>query len=797
MTALGKVVRAGVNRRWVQTVVITLATAAAVTSGLLGVGLLVASNAPFDHAFVAQHGAHLSVLTDPEKATTAQLAATRDAAGVAEATGPFAVGQVMIFPPAPPTPEAPPGAPPVPAGQPPADARGPVLTVAARSGPGTGIDRITLTEGRWAQKPDEVVLGAGSGFRMLVGATVTMGQGEDARKVTVVGLARSISDTAAAWMTPAGLTALHPATTGYQMLYRLADAGTASQIDDARDAVTAALPGGAVTSAKSWLTVKQEANDQTSLFVPFLLVFGGLSLLLSVLIVGTVIAGAVGSTIRRIGVLKALGFTPSQVVRAYVAQALIPASIGVVLGVIAGNLIAVPLLARTEDLYGTVALTIAPWVDVVVLVGVLALVTVTASAAAGRAGRLCAVDALAVGRTPAARRGQYAGRVAARLPLPRPVTMGLARPFSAPMRATAMVVAIAFGAAAVTLAAGLATSLHRVQVAADHSGADLVIDAFRGGPPGSEHAPKPGTEPAPADPKQVAAALDAQSGTAHWLGYAETDAVVPGLTGTTSLVEYTENPGWAGYELVSGRWFTRPGEAVVPTEMLRSTDRQLGDSFTLTHDGTSSTLTIVGEVFDPGNNDGLILTQAGTGTTLSAWQVAVTDGTDLGAYADALQKSLDPLALIAHVESTGVDELVIIIDALAGLLTLMLVVVAGLGVLNAVVLDVRDRVHDIGIHKALGMTPRQTLTAVLSSVAAIGLVGGLVGVPAGVVMHGILLPAMGHGAGVELPRIVLTVFGPAQLTVFALGGLLLAAAGALLPAGWAAKTRTATALRTE
>jgi len=36
-----------------------------------------------------------------------------------------------------------------------------------------------------------------------------------------------------------------------------------------------------------------------------------------------------------------------------------------------------------------------------------------------------------------------------------------------------------------------------------------------------------------------------------------------------------------------------------------------------------------------------------------------------------------------------------------------------------------------------------------------------------------------------------------QLAVLALGGLVLAVAGALLPAGWAASTRTATALRTE
>ena len=61
MSALTRVVRSGVSRRWVQTVVIMLATAAAVTAGVLGIGLLVASNAPFDHAFAAQRGAHLTV----------------------------------------------------------------------------------------------------------------------------------------------------------------------------------------------------------------------------------------------------------------------------------------------------------------------------------------------------------------------------------------------------------------------------------------------------------------------------------------------------------------------------------------------------------------------------------------------------------------------------------------------------------------------------------------------------------------------------------------------------------------
>jgi putative ABC transport system permease protein len=41
------------------------------------------------------------------------------------------------------------------------------------------------------------------------------------------------------------------------------------------------------------------------------------------------------------------------------------------------------------------------------------------------------------------------------------------------------------------------------------------------------------------------------------------------------------------------------------------------------------------------------------------------------------------------------------------------------------------------------------------------------------------------------------VYAPWELILLALGGLLIAVAGALGPAGWAARTRTAFALRAE
>jgi putative ABC transport system permease protein len=60
-----------------------------------------------------------------------------------------------------------------------------------------------------------------------------------------------------------------------------------------------------------------------------------------------------------------------------------------------------------------------------------------------------------------------------------------------------------------------------------------------------------------------------------------------------------------------------------------------------------------------------------------------------------------------------------------------------------------------------------------------------------------VLPAMANAADVGVPANLLNVYQPAELAGLALAGLAIAVAGALLPASWAAATRTATALHAE
>jgi putative ABC transport system permease protein len=56
---------------------------------------------------------------------------------------------------------------------------------------------------------------------------------------------------------------------------------------------------------------------------------------------------------------------------------------------------------------------------------------------------------------------------------------------------------------------------------------------------------------------------------------------------------------------------------------------------------------------------------------------------------------------------------------------------------------------------------------------------------------------MGNAAGTGLPASFTHALNPVDLGLLALSGLVIAAAGALLPGTWAARSRTATALRAE
>lgn len=766
LSAIWAAALAGVRRRRLQTAGTIVVVALSTTTLVFGIGLLDASNSMFDDAFEQARGAHATVSFDSAEVTVDQVAATAHAPGVIAAAGPF---QTAVLP----EPHGPDGLP----------IRGRELVVAGRADPGGAMDRLTVTSGRWVRAPGEIVLRGRPAGPARLGATVTS---PGLPSLTIVGFATSMTDRVGGWVTPGQVSALRP--TGLRMLYRFAHAADSPQLQRSLSAATGGLP---VSSYDDYLTVKQEFDREFDELIPFIAVFAVLATALSMFIVGNAVSGAVLAGFRRIGVLKALGFTPAQVTAVYVAMSIGPALLGSAIGLLTGHLLATGMAGHMAAGFELPSAG-GPSLPLETVGGgcVIVLVAVAALVPALRAGRLPATQAINAGTVSVRGRGRRVQKWLARTGLPAPVALGLSLPVARPARTALTFAGLCLGVTAVTLGFGLYRSLMENATAdpEGHTSVSVRLGSGRGaGPRLSE--------------QEVFALLRAQPGTAHVMSYDNLPVTIPGLPSGLQVTMFTGDYGpFLGDILIRGRWFTGPGELVPSEAFLRLHRLDVGDTLTMRVNGGQATARIVGSFAhqDPGRLmlDAASLPDAMSPIDRRPISVIVTPGTDPAEYVARLNASAASDGLIAEVTvpNTGhiADE--------AGLFLVFLltiVVTAAFGVLNSVVLSARERSRDIGVLKAIGMSPRQVVLMMVTSMAALGVLSAAIGVPLGVITH--------HGAAVlagELlhsgtPASWIHVYSWSLVALPAGAGLVIAVLGAWLPAGWAAATNTAHVLRSE
>ncbi|GAA2619981.1 FtsX-like permease family protein [Actinomadura fulvescens] len=754
MRAVWRAARFAVRRRRLQTSIIALVLLLSTATIVMAMGLLTTVDGPYDRAFAQQHGAHLTVGYDAAKATPAQVAASASRPGVTASGGPYPTRVMTISETAGPE-SFPPG---------------PVV-VAARTARGDDpVDRLTLRSGRWATGPGEIVLAGDYGRFPFdpVGKKITF---EDGASFTIVGIGRSITRSAQAWVAPGQLTA----PDGLQMLYRLVDRDAPS------GTVTAGLP---VTASQSYLVSRSDATENGKVAIPFLVAFGIAGLIVAVLTIGNVVSGTVVSGFRHIGVLKSLGFTPTQVTGVYLMMVAVPGVLGGLAGIAIGNLLAGVLATALADSFDLPkASGVSLTVDVLALAGVLAVVAVSAGVPAVRAGRIPAAIAVSAGAAPNRGRALRAQRALAGMRVPRPVSLGLGLPLARPARSAMTVAAVAFGVAAVTFSVGLDRTINAYLTDAEKTGS---VDVEVPVPPGRS------------------ISLDGRPGTAKVTVTRFEQLHVPGFDRAVHTRAYQGSvTDRHGHRMVHGRWLTGPGEAVVGDPFLKKTGKKIGDAVVVSKDGRKATLRIVGTALVDGG-DGILTdwgtlaalggpASEGSGLSSSFLEVTLTPGTSPEAYAAALRAE----GVEAHPAADEVEASQLIVLGLIALLTLGLATVAALGVFNTVVLNTRDRARDFGVLKSLGATPGQVMAVVLSSMTALGLLGGIIGLPLGLAAHHVVLPAMGGTGGLVFPYGLTEIFPWELMVLLVLAGVAIALLGALIPAGRAARLRTAAALHSE
>jgi len=155
----------------------------------------------------------------------------------------------------------------------------------------------------------------------------------------------------------------------------------------------------------------------------------------------------------------------------------------------------------------------------------------------------------------------------------------------------------------------------------------------------------------------------------------------------------------------------------------------------------------------------------------------------LRATAKSLALEANPIERIQGAVAEALARVFGVFDALA----FVAVIVAALGIVNTLTMGVLERVREIGLLRAIGMSRRQAMRMVVVEAAILGVVGVVLGAAAGIAVGAVLLQLGGglsHPGGVPL----------LPIGVAAVLGLVLPAIAALYPARAAARVSIVEAL---
>ena len=768
-----------IRRHRLQTLVVFIISALAIAVAAMGGTLLTQSSSPYDRAFADLAGPHLVVIFDGRKITRDQVAATSSLQGVTGTAGPWGVATVPVE-------------------------RGAThlavtsgfnrqlaLTVLGRDSPGGAIDRVDLVRGRWVAAPGEIVVTRAYANQnsLLLGDRLTALATSGKPVLTVVGEAVDVDPRLnRAWVTSGQVATLNATDVqlNFQMSYRFGPAPSREDIRSAVSRLKSSVPEGAVLGSGSYLDFRDNFNFSTSLVLTFLLAFAAMGLASVAVIVGNVVTGAVLANYREIGIMKAIGFTPVQVVMVFVLAMIVPAFAAGTIAVPIGALASKPLLDQAAEAVSLPAPSpVVPLIDVFALVIPLAVVAAAATLPAWRAGRLSPVEAIVQGTAPS---GRWSASLQGRLgwwKLPRPLAVGIGDAYARPFRAGLTAFAILVGVATLVFASGLYSAIvnfNNLFAPANGSTYQVTVSRFGG-----------------YSDADMTGLLRQQPETFAIIGHQQINGEVPGKPDPTILTAFKGDSARLAYNMDRGRWLAGSGDAVVGT-ISNPYHWAVGQTVNPVIAGKPLELRIVGSCY----------CYFSLGIDWATYNLAVPDAQPNdylvqlrpGSKADAFVRRVaaaEPDFLFVEVNhpDTGLN-IENILDGIVAALALILGAIAGLGVFNSLLLSTRERARDIAILKALGMTPRQVEGMVTASAFALGAVGAILGVPAGIVLENYLVRAMATLANFTLSNQALVgEANPVRLTAVALAGILVALAGAILPARWAARAPVVSVLNLE
>ncbi|MER5444187.1 FtsX-like permease family protein [Streptomyces sp. NPDC002764] len=749
---------------------LVLATAGIVVSLLLATALFGYATNPWQRVFAESRGAHVWIHTS-ESARVGRLTGLD---GVESVAGPYSTASATLA------------------------SRGTRAAVELRATPDRPtFGRPLITSGRWlnARTPDGVVLETSLARALLAepGDTLTLpGTG---RTVTVLGVADAAEPryhagerAGVVWTLPSAVP--HP--TGRVIGLRLTDPADTDYV--VQRAVTV-LGAGAVGEVSTWQQARAEAQGDYRLLGQVLGLFGLGALIAAGLAVHGAIATRIRGHLRDISVLKAIGFTPGQVVRVFLSQHLAYALLG-----------AVTAAALTETLGshfpGRLGDAVAVWQGLpgytaamfAVPVGAVLFIGATTGLAAWRAGRVPPVPGV---RSVGARGERLPGaRVVSSLPggqlsalsrralgtrLSPALVLGWHTVVSRRLRSVTTVARLALPLLLIVVAMSAWTTIDRFHSSPERIGlpAALTVHANDGL---GEHDTRTLLDRDP----QVAAAYPGL----------EVAALVPGQTATIALRGLGTRHDPYPYALAEGRRARGDDEAVAGQGLLDLLDVRIGDWVRLTVGDQPQILHIVGRSIEPENAGRVVSTSLDTlrqndpRLTPTLYQVRLRPGADPRTVAARLTAAGHG-RLDVHAVTNPADGLSPLRGVVAGLIA-VLALIGLIELLTALGGTVRESERDLLALKAIGLSPRQITAITVTATGCTALAATLAGTALGTPLAHWLINAQGRSSGIGSG--IAQAPSPVLLVLLGTAAVLGATGLAALPAARAARRRLADTL---